>query len=164
MISSKKAFTLMELLVVIAMIGIIMAAMTMSVRAAQERARIQKALSDVKVISQAILASENYNSAHELTPIGGTSADGGVDADISDTSVLKDLIGQGDAAESGGKIPALLMAALQGGGKMLDPWGTPYRIQIKEGSPDVKITSASGSMSTGYWLPNFYRLSAEERK
>ncbi len=162
MISNKKAFTLVELLVVVAMIGIIMAAMTMSVRSAQERARIQKAVSDVKVISQAILASENYarGGKFELEPIGGTGADAGADADAS---VLKNLIGQGAQAESGGKIPALLMAALRSGGKMMDPWGTPYKIQIKEGSPDVKITSASGSMATGFMLPNFYRLAEEER-
>ncbi len=163
MISSKKAFTLIELLVVLAMIGIIMAAMTTSVRAAQERARIQKALSDVKIVSQAILASENYAQGGEyrLKPRGGTSPEGGDDADAS---TLKELIGQGGQAESGGKIPAMLMAALQGGGKMLDPWGTPYKIQIKEGSPDVKITSSTGSMQTGVALPNFYRLSAEERQ
>ena len=54
-----RGFTLVELLVVIGMIAILIAALTTSMAAAQERARIQKATSDVKVISQAILAYEN---------------------------------------------------------------------------------------------------------
>ncbi len=153
---SQKGFTLVELLVVIAMIAIIMAAMTTSVRAAQERARIQKATSDVKVLSQAILASENFarGGKYELQEMQDVDAD---------ASTLRDLLGKG-AAESGGNIPALIMASLQSGGKMLDPWGRPYKIRVKKGSADVKITSASSSMQTGYVLPNFYRLSAEERQ
>jgi len=163
MTSTKRGFTLIELLVVLAMIGIIMGALTTSVRAAQQRARIQKAVNDVKVLTQAILASENYSQGNkfELQSIGGSGPASGADADVS---TLKDVLGLGRAAESGGKLPVMIDAALQSGGKMLDPWGTPYKIQIKEGSPDVKISSSSGSMFTGYTLPNYYRLSEEERK
>ena len=50
---TKRGFTLVELLVVIAMIAMLIAAMTTSLSAAQQRARIQKATSDVKVISLA---------------------------------------------------------------------------------------------------------------
>ncbi len=151
----KKAFTLIELLVVVAMIGIIMAAMTTSVRAAQERARIQKATSDVKIISQAILASENFKEDYELKEVNDQDAD---------ASTLSDLLGKENSASgSGDKIPVLLMAALQGGGKMLDPWGTPYKIRIKAGSP-ISISRNQFNLKTGVMLPNFYRLSAEERQ
>ena len=74
------------------------------------------------------------------------------------------LIGEGGSADSGGKIPPLLMASLRSGGKMLDPWNTPYKISIKQGGASVRMTSASGRMRTGYFLPNFYRLSEEERR
>lgn len=163
MTSSKRGFTLIELLVVLAMIGVIMGALTTSVRAAQQRARIQRATSDVKVLTQAILASENYAQGNkfELQSIGGSGPTSGADAD---SSTLRDVLGLGRSADSGGKLPVLIDAALQSGGKMLDPWGTPYKIQIKEGDPNVKITSSSGSMYTGYTLPNYYRLSEEERK
>lgn len=163
MTSTKRGFTLVELLVVLAMIGVIMAALTTSVRAAQQRARIQRATSDVKVLSQAILASENYSQGgkFELQAIGGSGPSSGADADAS---TLKDVLGLGRSADSGGKLPVLIDTALQSGGKMLDPWGTPYKIQIKEGDPNVRISSASGSMCTGYTLPNYYRLSEEERK
>ena len=67
-------------------------------------------------------------------------------------------------ADSGGKIPVLVMAALRAGDDIRDPWGTTYQVTIKKGDATVKIESASGSLNTGYFLPNFYRLSAKERQ
>lgn len=157
MISNKRGFTLIELLVVIAMIAIILSALATSVTGAQERARVQKAINDVKVITQAILSYENYarSGRYALEPMERVDAD---------SSSLGFLIGRGDTADSGGKIPATLMAQLRGGGKMLDPWGTPFKVTIRKGDAPVKIESASGAMQTGYYLPNFYRLSEEERR
>ena len=154
---SRPGFTLVELLVVIGMIALIMGAITTSVTAAQERARISRATVEVKAVTQAILASENYssNSKYELETM--TKAD-------CDSSSLGFLLGKGGETKGGGKVPVLLMASLTSGGKMLDPWGTPYKVTIKPGNANVKIASASGSMQTGYYLPNFYRLSEEERK
>jgi len=154
---NRKGFTLIELLVVVAMIAILTAAFATSIAAAQNRARIQKATSDVKVITQAILAYENYSQGgeHKLEPLERQDAD---------SSSLAFLLGNGATAESGGQIPALLMAALQGGGQMRDPWGTPYKITIREGGSSVNLKTASGSMQTGYFLPNFYRLGKGERE
>ncbi len=154
---NKKGFTLIELLVVIAMIGIILGAMTTSVRAAQERARIQKATNDVKVLSQIVLASENFGTQNKLEAIGGTGPDSGADLQLS----YLDELARKDPS---GKTRTLLQASTIRNGMVVDPWGHPYKIQIKEGSPDVKLTSASGAMQTGFVLPNFYRLSAEERQ
>jgi len=150
---NKRGFTLIELLVVIAMIAIFMAAVGTSVGQTRERARLEKARSEVKVISQAILAWENYSRSgkHELEEMSDAEAD---------SSSLKFLLGQGEAATSG-DIPSLLMAQLAAGGKIRDPWGTPYRIRIKEGKIDAPNNL---NLSTCYYLPNFYRLSAEERK
>lgn len=151
---SRKAFTLIELLVVVGMIAVILGALTTSITASQERARIQKATAEVKVITQAILAYENYARANKQ------DLETMVDRD-ADTSSIGFLIGQGESAASGGRIPATLMASLSAGGKMRDPWGTPYRIRIKEGS----IPRPSNlNLSTCYFIPNFYRLSAEERE
>ena len=152
----RRAFTLIELLVVVAMIIILTAAMASSVSSARERARIQKATSDVKVISQAILASENYvkGERFELPTMERRDADKGA---------IGFLIGQGGSAESGGKIPALLMAQLSSGGAMRDPWGTPYKITIRQVSRTPRIKTASGAMQTGFFLPNFYRLTEDER-
>lgn len=151
-----RGFTLVELLVVIGMIAILIAALTTSMAAAQERARIQKATSDVKVISQAILAYENYarGGKYELEPM---------DKRVANRSSLGFLLGM-ENADSGGKIPVLVMAALRAGDDIRDPWGTTYKVTIKKGDATVKIESASGSLNTGYFLPNFYRLSAKERQ
>ena len=135
----NKGFTLIELLVVVAMIAVILGALTTSVSSARQRAKIQKATSDVKVISQAILAYENWSRGgnFELEPMEKRDADKGS---------LGFLLGQ-EAAESGGK--------------MVDPWGTPYKVTIRQGT----ISAAQGvSLQTGYFLPNFYRVTPEERQ
>lgn len=153
MTSNKRGFTLIELMVVIAMIAILMAAVGTSVGKSRERARIERARSDVKVITQAILAWENYDR-------GGKNELQEMNDEEADSSSLKFLLGQGETAKSG-QIPALLAAQLAAGGKMRDPWGSPYRVRIKEGAiqrPD------NLNLSTCYYIPNLYRLSAEERK
>ena len=147
----KSGFTLIELLVVVGMIAVIMGAISTSFSAAQNRARINKATNDVKVITQASLAYENYSSSGELPTMDG-------DADAGN---LAFLIGKGGSANNGEKIPALLMASLQANGKMLDPWGQPYQIRIQKKSGNVQMTNPS--LQTGYFLPNFYRLSKKER-
>ncbi|MBR1921055.1 MAG: prepilin-type N-terminal cleavage/methylation domain-containing protein [Kiritimatiellae bacterium] len=150
---NRKGFTLVELMVVVAMIAILMSAVGASVGQTRERARIERARSEVKTISQAILAWENYSRG------GKNELDEMADEEASSSS-LKFILGQGETASSG-DIPALFLAALSAGGKMRDPWGTPYRVRIKEGA----ITRPDNlNLSTCYYLPNFYRLSAEERK
>lgn len=155
MTSIKKGFTLLELLVVIGMIAVILGSLTISVSSARERARIQKATAEVKAITQAILGYESWNKDNELDTV--EMQDAGADS-------LGFLLGRenGTAAEGGSsaKIPVLLMAQLKGGGKMMDPWGTPYKITIRKGTINA---SAAVNLSTGFALPNFYRLAPEER-
>ena len=157
--SARPAFTLVELLVVIGMIAVLMGAMTSAVQQARVRARIQKATSDVKVISQAILAYEIWNG-DELPTMGSRgSAAGGVEANEGS---LGFLIGKGSAEGVAGgsgssQLPALLMAQISGGGAIRDPWGTPYRVTIAESKASIKLKTVTGSLMTGYWLPNFYR-------
>ena len=153
MISNKRGFTLIELLVVIAMIAIFMTAVATSVGQTRERARMEKARSDVKVISQAILAWENYTRGgkNELEEMNDQEAD---------SSSLGFLLGQGETANSG-QIPAMLMAQLSAGGKMRDPWNRPYLLRIKEGKID---RPENLDLGTCYFLPNLYRLSEEERR
>lgn len=150
--NNNRGFTLIELLVVVAMIAILIGAMTTSVAAARERAKIQRATSEVKIISQAILAYENYARGGDFKLEEKNDVD-------ADSSSLGFLLGAA-AVDSGAKMPVLLMAQLRNGGKMLDPWGMPYRVRIKEGT----IPSASQvQLRTGYFLPNYYRVSEGER-
>ena len=152
---TKRGFTLMELMVVVALIGIIMSAIVSSTAAAQERTRREKALSEVKTITQAILAYENVAKSGELPTMENRDAD--------DNS-LGFITGKGGESRYGGKVGSMLAAIYRKGGKMTDPWGTPYKITIRASGASVRIESASGAMQTGYYFPNFYRLSEEERK
>lgn len=154
---TKRGFTLIELLVVVAMLAILMGSVGASVSGAQERAREQKATADVKVISQAILSYENYERGNENFELP-TMEDEEATADN-----LRFLLGEGEQAKSGGKIPVLLAAALQGGKSLVDPWGKPYRIRIRETNVQPKFKTATGTMQTGFYLPNFYRISETER-
>jgi hypothetical protein len=49
------------------------------------------------------------------------------------------------------------MAQLRNNGEMVDPWGTPYRVTIAEASASIRLKTVTGTLQTGYWLPNFYR-------
>ena len=152
MCSIKRGFTLVELLVVVGMIAVILGALTTSVQSARHRARVQKATAEVKIVSQAILGYENFRG--ELPTM--TEAD-------SNRGTLGFLLGDGGSAQQGGQIPVLLQASLTGGGSMNDPWGTPYKVTIREGAVSLKLKTVTGAMQTGYYLPNFYRLSEGER-
>ena len=153
-LTNKRAFTLIELLVVVSMIAVLLGALTTSVTSARKRARIQKATADVKVITQAILGYENWSQGGEYKL---PTYESPVDADAS---TLKFLLGK-EAAESSGQIPVLLMAQLQAGGKMLDPWGHPYKVTIRQGNSTVSWSP--GNIKTGYQMPNYYRLGEDER-
>ena len=164
MILNKRGFTLVELLVVVGMIAVLMGAMTVSVSSARQRARIQKATSDVKVISQAILSYETWNG-DEIPTMGSRGK--AVNGEDATSSKLGFLIGHGSAkgaagANSATELPVLLQAQLQNG-KLLDPWGTAYKVTIVEQDVSVKTKTVTSSLNTGYWLPNFYRTSEGER-
>jgi len=154
MTSTKKAFTLVELIVVVAMIMVLVGAMSVSVSGAQERARIQKAVTETRVIMQAILAYENASSDHKLQTMKERTCDRGS---------LGFLLGSGSTAY-GGKLPVLLQASLSSGGAMLDPWGHPYLVTIKDKKPSMGSGTASGSTATGFILPNFYRPKTEAER
>jgi len=151
MTSNKRGFTLIELLVVVAMIAVVTAAISTSFAAARTRARIQKATSEVKTISQAILSYETWNG-DELQEMHDVEASG---------DSLAFLMGRGSAkgvtgTDSSGEVPALLMAQLRNGGKIVDPWGTPYRVTVRGNAVNVKFKTVTGALNTGYWLPNMY--------
>ena len=155
---SRAAFTLVVLMVVVAMIAIIIAAMTTSIAGAKERAKIQKATSEVKIVSQAILAYENFNRGNdkfELPVLNDQPAA---------SSSLGFLLGTAGESTESGKIPALVLASLSGGGTMLDPWGNPYLVRIQKSAARVEIKSANSTMRTGFVVPNQYHLTEEERK
>ncbi|MBN1854154.1 MAG: DUF1559 domain-containing protein [Pirellulales bacterium] len=100
----QLAFTLVELLVVIAIIGILVALLLPAVQAAREAARRNSCKNNLKQIG---LALQNYHGAHGVLPIGAALEEGAMWTAfilpyLEDTS-LKDLmtLGEGGAAVSG---------------------------------------------------------------
>ena len=155
MISNKRGFTLVELMVVIAMIGIIIGAMSSAVSSAKERAKVQKATAEVNALHQAILAYENFarEKNYQLPSLSDQAADKGT---------IGFLLGDGGSSGSQA-IPALLFASLEGGETMRDPWHRPYYVTIREGQP-ITIESFNNNLSTGFDVPNRNCLSKEERE
>lgn len=154
----RRGFTLIELLVVLAMIMILVSAMTASVNSARRRARQAKAQQEMKELTNAILAFEQYapNRSLEGFETGGWKT--------CDEKSLAMVLG-GLAGESGEPVPVLYAAALTGG-KMLDPWGKAYEFIIEKTATIDSRDSTAGSgasYQTGPQLPNFFRLSPEER-
>lgn len=144
---SKRAFTLLELMVVLGILAMLMSTFVASMAGAQRRAKISKAEAEVKIVTQAVLAYENYGDIPVISspkPVGADS--------------LGFLLGRQK------DVPAMLQASLTGNGVMLDPWNRPYTITIKSATDRVTIKTASGNLKTGCYIPNFNRLTKEERE
>ena len=150
----RRGFTLIELLVVIAMIAILMGAIGSSMNQARKRAMISKATQDVKEMTNAILAFENYAKGRSLANYASGSW-----RDTTESSMS--MILGGETSDSGEQVPVLYNAQIRNG-QILDPWGTPYQYMIKQAG-NITPPSDSG-FQTAPSLPNFYRLTDEERQ
>lgn len=149
----RRAFTLIELMVVVAMIAILIASVGTSVVGAQKRARIEKATAEVKEMTNAILAYENFARGRKYELPTLNKAEAGEDT-------VGFILGHSSGNDSAQDIPVLFNASLNGNGKILDPWGHPYIVTIESGTIN---TPSSWSYQSGYALPNFNRLTIEER-
>ena len=154
----KRAFTLVELLVVIGMIAVLMGAMGSGVANARKRANIARATQEVKEMTNAILAYENYAPGRTLAKV---ATEGGEWVPATEDK-LGMILGKAET-EGNGKLPVLYNAHISFGGEIRDPWGKPYMFIIKRSTGAIQQKTASGFV-TAPSLPNFYRLSDEERQ
>lgn len=142
----RRGFTLIELLAVMSMIAVIAAAMTTSIARAQRRAKISRAQTEAREITNAILAFQNYDENGSLAS-----------HTMNDQEAAEGNLGfiLGKVSSRGSTVPVLYNAAITGG-KILDPWGRPYRITVKKGAtinpPGV------GGMAIRAFYPNWHRL------
>lgn len=151
----RKAFTLVELLVVIGMIAILAGAAGTAVVGAQKRAKIAKAQTEAQELTNAILAYANYDEEGELTDFGNLE-----DTD-ADESNLKYVLGKGPQ-KRGAPVPVLYNASTSRDGKFVDPWGHPYRVTVRRG----QVVNPPGvpAMNVGVFYPNWHRLGEGERQ
>ena len=151
----RRGFTLVELLVVIAMLMILMGSISTAIYSARKRAKIAAATTAAQEITNAILAYENYGRNYSLD-------NHIMDSKEASESNLGFILGR-ESRQDGvsGNIPILYNASLRGG-RILDPWGTPYRVTIQKLSASVDGgEDASGTMATSAFFPNFYRIPAK---
>lgn len=157
-LNRKNGFTLVELIVVVGMLMLLAGAITSSVQGAQRRAKIQQATVEAQEMTKAILSYENYGKEFSLKNYKRNNED-------ATESSLAFILGQGNAEISGqsGKVPVLFNASVTAGGKILDPWGRPYKVTIKENQIDAE---QQGSMRFKSFVvfPNFNRRPADELK
>ncbi|MBO7722130.1 MAG: prepilin-type N-terminal cleavage/methylation domain-containing protein [Kiritimatiellae bacterium] len=147
----KRAFTLIELLVVMAMIAIIAAAMTTGVANAQRRARTARASTEAREITNAILAFRNFDE------------DGSLDAyTMEEQEATESNLGfiLGKVKTRNSDVPVLYNASITGG-KILDPWGNPYRVTVRKG--ETITPPGVGSAKIRMFYPNWHRLTGGER-
>lgn len=150
----KRGFTLIELLVVIGMLAILIGAVGSSVSQARKRALISKATQDVREMTNAILAYENYAPNRSLEQIASGSWGNATEG------ALGFILGNGQT-QTGEQLPVLYNAQIRSG-NINDPWGTPYQWQVKK--VGTIQTGDNTQYVTAPSLPNFYRLTDEERQ
>ena len=121
-VGARRAFTLIEMLVVLGILGMLMAVTFGGIGQARTRARIAKANAEARELVNAILA---YEAAGGSLNIAETPRD-------ALESELAELLGN-----TGG--PVYLNAPMVNSA-FRDPWGTPYRFRVIE----RVISSASG--------------------
>ncbi len=153
----KRAFTLLELLTVIAMLTVLTGALSSAVSSARKRAKIIRADAEVHEMANAILAYENL--ADEKSLSGHALSD-----QEASESNLGFILGNGGKTVGGEKIPVLFNGAVSSDGKLRDPWGTPYHVSIEVTAESAEEDEVARSMQTVLYLPNFYRLDESERQ
>ena len=120
--SLSSAFTMIEMLIVIAMLGILMGTAISGVGQAKRQAKVARANTELRELVNAWLS---YEQAYDEWPAEVATGQEGVEATESN---LRDLLGQG----SDGLV--YLNAPITSGA-FRDPWGTPYKYRIVKESP-----------------------------
>ena len=151
---ATSGFTIIELITVIAMILLLMGAITASVTRARQRAKIQQAITEAQQLTDAILAYGNFvdkngNSSLDEKATGGNwkmAAEGD----------LRFVLGQVGNAD----IPVLYNGAVTGG-KIRDPWGNAYRYRIMSSQIDIK-SNRRNTGDAAFAFPNINRIPAGE--
>ena len=142
----RRGFTIVELMAVLGIIVALTAAMTTSVTHARRRALVSRAETEAREITNAILAYQNFDEDGSLSQYL-------MEEQEANEGKLGFILGKAKARNN--DVPVLYNAALVGG-RILDPWGLPYRITIKQGEK-VSPPGVSG-VKIRTFSPNWHRL------
>jgi prepilin-type N-terminal cleavage/methylation domain-containing protein len=144
---SRAAFTMIELLVVLGMLGILMGVTFGGIGQARRRAKITKTNAEVRELVNAILsyeAAEGELAALAVDPKDATKQNIGF------------LLGDAGGEGSGNNPVVYLNAPMTGTPPAFrDPWGTPYRYRIIEG--EIQAGDLTERFSATVTFPNRLR-------
>lgn len=152
----KKAFTLVELLVVIGMLAILIGAVGSGVNKARSRSMVAKATQDVKEMTNAIGALANYTDSHTLQEVAEQFSSWTPTTESSLSLILGGSL-------QGRQLPVLYNAQIRGSGDIVDPWGNKYEIIVKKANT-INPNTVGVTYKTAATMPNFYRLTDKERQ
>ena len=151
----KKGFTLVELLVVIAMLLLLIGSVTTAVSSAQRRAKVMQATAEAQEMTNAILAYENFGKKYSL-------ANHEMEAQEASESAMAFILGQENSQEGeSGKIPVLFNTSIRNGA-IRDPWGRPYLVTIRPAETFKNESDSSDNLVSYVAFPNFNRRPADK--
>lgn len=134
----RAGFTMIELLVVMAILGTLVATFAASTASARENARVVKATAESRTLSNSIrlycMTMMDTNEANGGNPIAELGlSDGLNDAGTSLTNLLTK-----PSASNGNTVYFEANDRAIRGGRLCDPWGNPYKIRVKRVNLSVK--------------------------
>jgi len=136
---ASTAFTLIEMMVVLGMLGILMGVAFTGIGQARNQARITKANAEVRELINAWLS---YESSYDDWPV--TIQGNELDATKSN---LKELLGENPNN-------TIYLNAQMVNGAFRDPWGNPYKFRLLTKSGENKVTD---KFSAAITFPNRHR-------
>jgi len=148
--SPRSGFTLVELLVVIAMLMLLVGAVSSSVSSAQRRAKIAQATAEAQEMTNAILAYQHFGEDYKLPTLDNVPA----------TETTLSFILGGGKGPTGETIPVLYNASVKGG-QILDPWMHPYYVTIRAGKTINTEEDSTDNLKSYVAFPNFNRRPAD---
>lgn len=155
----KSGFTIMELITVIAILLLLMGAITTAVTGARRRAKIQQAITEAQQLTDAILAFENYSRPGKPSPLDGRST--GETWEIASEDKMDFVLGKvqnPNMPEE--RVPVLFNGAVRGG-SIRDPWGHPFRYRIMAASVQMRNSNIGNLSEAAFAIPNINRIPAE---
>jgi prepilin-type N-terminal cleavage/methylation domain-containing protein len=136
---SSNAFTLIEMMVVVGILGILMGVAFSGIGQARNQARVARAHTELR---QLISAWLSYEAAYDDWPVQVE----GEQVEASE-SALKELLGQNTEQ-------TVYLNAQMVNGAFRDPWGTPYRFRLLPATGDNESTEEFTASVT---FPNRHR-------
>ena len=157
----KSGFTIIELITVVAILLMLMGAVTTSVTGARRRAKINQAIAEAQQLTDAIVAYENFARPGQSSPLEN-KATGSSWMVAAEGDMAFVLGNEKNPNGQSGNIPVLYEGSVTGG-SIRDPWGHPYRYRIQSSVVDMREDEGGSTMGTSaFAIPNINRISADE--